>query len=283
MKTSIHKPQFKTFLLLGILSFLSTAALATIEIQQTINPSGIDPCDGAIVVLAEGSAGPFRLEVSGTNGYQQTIYGVDGSYTLDELCPSSYTIEVFNNYSQQCVRMLEATLGCNPEHPFVKEVKIQATGQAAPYYHAVWEKNASGCYELNILEDNLPGFLTYGGLSNFYFEVKFSKAMSSADLQLDLSGLTAQNSPTYMLSSDGLSLTNTSGANFSFTDTWNPSYSIRLNVSGQDEDGKTLLDMRAMSDQLSSCVILPHENEDCDLPTKKKRSNFAYSMPWENW
>ncbi len=50
MKTSIHKPQFKTFLLLGILSFLSTAALATIEIAERTAPGSIVQCEGHVNV-----------------------------------------------------------------------------------------------------------------------------------------------------------------------------------------------------------------------------------------
>jgi hypothetical protein len=341
MKISIHKPRFKAILLLGLFFFLSTAAMATIEITQKMNPSSNEQCDGYITVRAEGTAGPFFIQMTTADGAIYDAFDVNGSYTFEGLCSDFYTIKVYNEYA--CVSTLQTTLGCplhfdvvidedcleggsisisptsgtapytytwqdeqgntlpsqanltnlesgtyhltltesggcqttesfqvdnrpadnRNEYPFVKEVKVFTPGQIQTFYHAVWEKNASGCYDLNILEDNpLEGNL-YGGPSNIIFEVSFNMAMSSADLQLELSGITPQNSPAFSLSSDGLSVVNSTGMNFTL-DSWNSSYSIQLNISGQDEDGNALLDMRAMSNNLTACVILPHEKEDCN-------------------
>lgn len=84
-----------TIALLG--SWLSLSA--RIEIIKTTPATGGN-CNGTITLVAEGdpgvlrSAGPYKVMVTGDNGYSQEFTEVEGTQEISSLCGGNYTIKV---------------------------------------------------------------------------------------------------------------------------------------------------------------------------------------------
>lgn len=79
----------------------SIAAHATIALGEVV-PASAGNCDGSIEVIANGTAGPFFIEIIGSDGFSDFVEGIGaddpavGSYTFTGLCSGDYTIYVTN-------------------------------------------------------------------------------------------------------------------------------------------------------------------------------------------
>ena len=96
----------KNKIILGIffLIFISEIGISRIAIVNSIN-SSFGQCNGTITVEASGTAGPFTLEISGTNSTGEPFTDlmdpdepINGEHTFEGLCPGNYFINSINNF-----------------------------------------------------------------------------------------------------------------------------------------------------------------------------------------
>ncbi len=138
----------------------SYAAFATIDIVSKRASSSDIVCDGSITLLAEGTAGPFQVELIGPT--YRNLDGVSGQIVLNGLCDGAYEIIVTNSY--RCEKTINTTLGCSLEAvPSV--IPSCTTGGGAisftpqngtPPYKYKW-RNVAGTYaSLDQNISNLP-------------------------------------------------------------------------------------------------------------------------------
>jgi hypothetical protein len=139
---SLYRVILSTFLLLT--SF--TAAFATVEIISVSNATNGN-CDGAITLMANGTAGPFVLLLEGTNGSVEYVTDVNSLYTFSNLCPADYTITVtnaigcvtiLNQEIKSCLAITSLTPICACPAPGYGSAVVETSGGSGEYDY-LWE------------------------------------------------------------------------------------------------------------------------------------------------
>lgn len=109
--------RLKTLMVCCIFLFCSVQAMADIRILSTTPASSVTAMDGEIMVEAFGTAGPFALNITGPNGFNENLSFLIGIHIFDGLAAGDYVIKVTNAY--MCETILNAIV-CTPltiNHP----------------------------------------------------------------------------------------------------------------------------------------------------------------------
>ncbi len=88
---------------------LCCGTLAQASIRIIRNNPATATCNGSIIIEASGTAGPFRVQVSGPNGYQFQKNLSTATDSIGGLCNGTYQVQVFNAFG--CAKTLNTTLG----------------------------------------------------------------------------------------------------------------------------------------------------------------------------
>ena len=89
--------------------FLSQARIALLEVVA--QPSSGN-CNGIVKFSADGTAGPFRIKISGAS--TQTLNGVNGVRDISGLCAGEYAFEVESEVYPICSTIITFTLEDGP-------------------------------------------------------------------------------------------------------------------------------------------------------------------------
>jgi hypothetical protein len=93
---SFRAKLFRHGLCLALLLFLSGRLPAEISLGQARHAAGT--CDGAVPVIANGTAGPFELRVVGDNGYDELFGEFTDTLLVENLCPGNYDFLIANRF-----------------------------------------------------------------------------------------------------------------------------------------------------------------------------------------
>ena len=176
-----------------LMLFFCLFANATIDITH-LNATSPGHCSGSIGIMAEGTAGPFTLQLTqtadnGTHSLLDDASGVNGGFTFSGLCAGDYTIEVTNAFG--CVTLLNTSIiacegltlpggntcpklthptSCGSIDGGIRFIGCVAEGGVGPYNY-LWSTGestrdisglAAGAYSLTITDANgCKGFFNY--------------------------------------------------------------------------------------------------------------------------
>ena len=90
-----------TSLMLFLLPFIGQATIGILQ----INPSSTG-CNGSIRMVAEGTAGPFKVTITNENGYNQVLNNINGVEDITGLCVGNYSIEVISELFPFCPKIM---------------------------------------------------------------------------------------------------------------------------------------------------------------------------------
>lgn len=155
----------RAFCLILCLSCTATALRAELSILNVLAPTAAK-CDGEIEVLAEGTAGPFTVSISGYGRPDQTEFsGVNGAVVFNNLCGGNYTITIINalgcelelqTYLERCVIELFPLEIMLPTNPSSTDGKLVVAPIEEGDYLYEWNTGQVG----NTLVDLAPGDYT---------------------------------------------------------------------------------------------------------------------------
>ncbi len=155
----------RAFCLILCLSFTATVLRAELSILNVLAPTAAK-CDGEIEVLAEGTAGPFTVSISGYGRPDQVEFsGVNGAVVFNNLCGGDYTITIINalgcelelqTYLERCVIELFPLEIMLPTNPSSTDGKLVVAPLEEGDFFYEWNTGQVG----NTLVDLAPGDYT---------------------------------------------------------------------------------------------------------------------------
>ncbi len=70
--------------------------LGNLSITTTALPTA--NCNGQISIAADGTAGPFEIQITSNGNLIHTFLQVDGTITVDDLCTQDYQVSAINRF-----------------------------------------------------------------------------------------------------------------------------------------------------------------------------------------
>ncbi len=76
--------------------FCGASAYASLSMSQIVQPS--INCDGQISITADGTAGPFEIQITSNGSITHTFLDIDGTISVTDLCAQDYQVAAINRF-----------------------------------------------------------------------------------------------------------------------------------------------------------------------------------------
>lgn len=212
--------------------------------------------DGSVFVNVAGGAGGYTFNWWSTDYPDFSATGP----VLSGLPAGTYCVEALSSEGCGSTACHTLELQSSKEHPYLKEVKVSvqdpASGSLVPIYIGRWKKGA-GCifYEAEeSVEITDEAFAWIDAGQPLVVEAVSSQPMVGLSLSVQGSSVNMNPNNPALNIWGGLLI----GGIIE-----NGLIDVRLHFTGMGTNGLPLLDLRAMSNDLSECAALPEQQGDC--------------------
>ena len=84
------------FLAMTFIAFFSISSHASLAISELAQPT--ISCNGQISITADGTAGPFEIQIFSNGNLTHSFLQVDGNIIVDDLCTQDYQVSAINRF-----------------------------------------------------------------------------------------------------------------------------------------------------------------------------------------
>ena len=209
---------------------------------------------------------PFTIHATGPEGYNQshivwTAAELPYVHTFDNITnEGSYEIVVTNAYGCD-INLSIPIVDCEGIFPYIKNLRVMATpasGNPITVYNGNWLQQGD-CIAFQ--GGSIPVQLDNPSTTGLRILFSASEVLDDNTVTISLPGLSSS-----MVQVNSIN-TYTYEATFPLLTAADIQGEQQIIIEGATIDGKQLLDLRNMSNDLEDCVQLPQFTDDCSIPT----------------